>query len=258
MPLAVPSLAGRWKRLRNPRLAPVHASEQAPPIRWRVRAIAHGASPGCQYWMLAQQLNAPWPAPVAYGAHGNFNRDPAREIPTLPPPDSRIGRETGMELPIPDSAGNGNREIPHFPDSAGNGNRRPDWPQIGKSEIPCRVSHGTAGMKPHDPALDVALSPSNCGFCVHISKIKLRVDRRRCTSLRQGPMHLTAAGAVPVRAPAASANKEGNRREHRRPREVRPNRRGSHGAVCQCCRVNNSNLNRQTSNGRAQCSPIAI
>ncbi len=198
---------------------------------------------------------------MAYGAHGTFNRDP--EIPNSPPPDSRIGRETGRELPIPDSAGNGNREIPRFPDSAGNGNRRPDWPQIGKSEIPCRVSTAPplAGMKPHDPALDVALSPSNCGFCVNISKIKLRVDRRRCTSLRQGPpMHLTAAGAVPVRAPAASANKEGNRREHRQLREVRPDRRGSHGAVCQCCRVSNLNfnLNRQTSNGRAQCSPIAI
>ena len=34
------------------------------------------------------------------------------EIPDSRSPDSRFGRETGRELPIPDSAGNGNRRSP--------------------------------------------------------------------------------------------------------------------------------------------------
>ncbi len=67
---------------------------------------------------------------------------PDPEIPDSRSPDSRFGRETGREFPVPDSAGNGNREIPgpRFPIRPGNGNRGPDWPQLGKSGIPCGVS----------------------------------------------------------------------------------------------------------------------
>ena len=58
------------------------------------------------------------------------------EIPNSRSPDSRFGRESGRESPIPDSAEIGNREIPRFPIWPGIGNRGPDWPQIGKSGIP--------------------------------------------------------------------------------------------------------------------------
>jgi hypothetical protein len=68
---------------------------------------------------------------------------PDPEIPNSRSPDSRFGRETGRELPIPDRPGIGNREIPRFPIRPGHGNRGPDWPQIGKSGIPRSVS--TAG-----------------------------------------------------------------------------------------------------------------
>ncbi len=63
----------------------------------------------------------------------------------VPPIPDLAGKFTEREFLIPDSAGNGNREIPRFPlmIRPGNGNRGPDWPQIGKSGIPCRVS--TAG-----------------------------------------------------------------------------------------------------------------
>jgi hypothetical protein len=79
------------------------------------------------------------------------------EIPNSRSPDSRFGRESGREFPVPDSAGNGNREIPRFPIRPGNGNRGPDWPQLGKSGIPCARGEYIW----HDPGLDVALSPSN-------------------------------------------------------------------------------------------------
>ena len=80
--------------------------------------------------------------------------------PFPPGPDSRFGRETGREFPIPDSAGIGNREIPRFPTRPGNGKRGPDWPQIGKSENwkPCGCEYSR-----HNPRLDVALSPSIAG-----------------------------------------------------------------------------------------------
>jgi hypothetical protein len=121
----------------------VHASEQAPPTRWRVRAImiARGASPSCQpeCWMLAQQWNCTMAG--ARGIRRPRDLQPRPRNPQLefPSPRFPIWPGTGRELPIPDSAGNGNREIPRFPDSAGNGNRGPDWPQIGKSgdTLPC-------------------------------------------------------------------------------------------------------------------------
>ncbi len=84
------------------------------------------------------------------------NPDP--EIPNSRSPDSRFGRESGRESPIPDSAEIGNREIPRFPAIwPGIGNRGPDWPQIGKSGIPLRVSTSCTILS----GLDVALSPSN-------------------------------------------------------------------------------------------------
>ncbi len=43
------------------------------------------------------------------------------EIPDSRSPDSRFGKETEREFPIPDSAGNGNREFPRFPIRPGNG-----------------------------------------------------------------------------------------------------------------------------------------
>ncbi len=73
---------------------------------------------------------------------GLYGPDP--EIPNSRPPDSRFGRETEREFPIPDRPGIGNRETGRFPIRPGTGNRGPDWPQIGKSGIPCGVS--TAGL----------------------------------------------------------------------------------------------------------------
>ena len=75
-------------------------------------------------------------------ADSEFLPDP--EIPNSRSPDSRFGQETGREFPIPDRPGIGNRETGRFPIRPGNGNRGPDWPQIGKSGIPCGVS--TAGL----------------------------------------------------------------------------------------------------------------
>ena len=56
-------------------------------------------------------------------AAGALGPDP--EIPNSRSPDSRFGRESGRESPIPDSAGIGKQESP-IPDLAGNGNRGPD------------------------------------------------------------------------------------------------------------------------------------
>ena len=86
-------------------------------------------------------------------AAGALGPDP--EIPNSRSPDSRFGRESGRESPIPDSAGIGNREIPRFPIWPGIGNRGPDWPKSGNRAYPlCEYIM-------HDPGLDVALSPSN-------------------------------------------------------------------------------------------------
>ena len=57
------------------------------------------------------------------GAASDPPADP--EIPNSRSPDSRFGRETGRESPIPDSAGTGNRaQIPRFPIRPGPGLER--------------------------------------------------------------------------------------------------------------------------------------
>jgi hypothetical protein len=76
---------------------------------------------------------------------GNF-RFPTRTRPGTgigKSPVSRFCRETGIGVPIGRKSESGNREI--------------------GDTLPCEYSR-------HDPGLDVALSPSNCGFCVHQSQ----------------------------------------------------------------------------------------
>jgi len=88
---------------------------------------------------------------------------PARGTDFLDDVDPNVTRESGIgspvfpvfggisRFPIPDRPGIGNRESGRFPIRPGTGNRGPDWPQIGKSGVPCGVSTtSTAG-------LDVAL-----------------------------------------------------------------------------------------------------
>ncbi len=79
---------------------------------------------------------------------GPTPEDPDPEIPTqFPFPRFPIWPGNGEGLPDSRLGRIGNREIPRFPIRPGNGNRGPDWPQIGKSGIPCRVSEplSTAG-----------------------------------------------------------------------------------------------------------------
>ena len=81
---------------------------------------------------------------------------PDPEVPNSRPPDSRFGRETGREFPIPEiSAGNRESGNGPFPDSAGNresGSRLAANREIGDT-LRCEYSWA-----------DVALSPSKCRF----------------------------------------------------------------------------------------------
>ncbi len=96
--------------------------------------------------------------------------------------DSRLGRER--------EPGN-----PPFPDSAGKresgsrlaANRRRE---IGDT-LPCEYSTGR-----HDPGLDVALSPSNCGFCVHQWRANLASESPQPLKL---PFERTRRWRMPTR-----------------------------------------------------------
>jgi hypothetical protein len=77
---------------------------------------------------------------------------PDPEVPNSRSPDSRFGRETGTEFPIPDRPGIGNRPgNPPFPDSAG---KRESGPRLAANreigDTPRRE------YSRHDPGLDVA------------------------------------------------------------------------------------------------------
>jgi hypothetical protein len=185
MPLAVPSLAGRWQQRRNPRRAPVHAtgSEKAPPIRWRVRAITHGASPSCQYWMLAQQWNCTMAG--ARGIRRPRDLQPRPGNPQFPSPrfpiwpgngegtsDSRLGRERES----------GNPPFSRFGRERESGSRLAANREIGDT-LPCEYSR-------HEAARSWA------GCCLESFKLRILCAHLQDQApSRPPPMHLTAAGA---------------------------------------------------------------